>query len=294
MFNRPLNSFMPALYHDVMEMDDIMKAEEQEMNIARQEMYSAFANTFVLTSDESGVIMFEKMLNIVANPQVEDLEFRKRRLINRMSMHLPFTFRFLKQKLDEIIGVDRWKAYIDHDNYTLYVEAVATNQSWYSEVAFTLSQLKPCNMVFINVPRTDASISIGEEISYKTLNWKYRLGSWKLGEHPFAVIDGGGIVKMPELKSIQQAMLNGAASFVAGDIAAVLINDAVKVSNFKLKQAQNNVVSVEYEVVPSITNLITNIKLLRADDTVLAQSDVYVPVIQTVVSKHTITVKESA
>lgn len=294
MFNRPLNSFLPAVYRDVVEINDIMRAEEQEMDIARQELYSAFANTFVLTSNESGVIMFEKMLNIVANPQVEDLEFRKRRLINRISMHTPFTFRFLQQKLDEIIGVDSWKAYIDHDTYTLYVEAAATNQSWYSEMAFTLSQMKPCNMVFINVPLIEACINLSEEISYKTLNWKYRLGSWKLGEHPFAVIDGGGIVKMSKIKSVQPAMLNGAASFVADDIAAVLINDAIKVSDFNLKQAYDNVVTLEYEVVPSMTNLITNIKLLRADDTVLAQSDVYVPVIQTVVSKHTITVKESA
>lgn len=294
MFNRPLNSFLPSVYDGIVEMEDIMNAEEQELSIARRELYSAFSNTFVLTSDESGVIMFEKMLNIIANPQTEDLEFRRQRLINRLSMSPPFTFRFLKQKLDEIIGVGSWKAYIDHDNYTLYVESSATDQSWYSEMELTVNRLKPCNMVFINVPYTAAGINISEEISYRTLTWKYRLGSWRLGEHPFGVIDGGGIIKMPQLKSVQQAMLNGAASFVAGDIAAVLINDAVKVSDFNLKQAEGNIVSIEYEVVPSMTNLITNIKLLRADDTVLAQSDVYVPVTQTVVSKHTIIVKESA
>lgn len=294
MFNRPLSSFLPAVYDGIVEMSDIMNAEEQEMSIARRELYSAFANTFVLTADESGVIMFEKMLNIVANPRTEDLEFRRQRLINRLSMSPPFTFRFLKQRLDEIIGVGGWKAYIDHDSYTLYVESSATNQSWYSEMEFTISRLKPCNMVFINVPFTAMSVNINEEISYKALNWKYRLGSWKLGEHSFAVIDGGGIVKMPELKSVQQALLNDAAGFVAGDIAAVLLNDAIKVSDFKLKQVDDNVVSIEYEVVPSMTNLITNIKLLRADDTVLTQSAVYVPVSQTVVSKHIITVKEGA
>ena len=294
MFNRHLGSFLPAVYDGVVEMNDIMNAQEHEMDIARREVYSAFSNTFVLTSDESGVIMFEKMLNIIANSQVEDLEFRKQRLINRLSMSPPFTFRFLKQKLDEIIGVDSWKAYIDHDNYTLYVESAATNQSWYSEMALTINRLKPCNMVFINVPFTSSSINMSEEISYRTLNWKYRLGSWKLGEHPFGIIDGGGIIKMPELRSVQPAMLNDAANFVANDIAAVLINDTVKVSNFKLKQVDDNVVSIEYDVVPSMTSLITSIKLLRADDTVLTQSAVYVPVTDLVVSKHTITVKESA
>lgn len=294
MFNRPLKSFLPTVYDGIVEMDEIMNAEEQEMDIARRELYSAFSNTFVLTADESGVIMFERMLGIVANLQTEDLEFRRQRLINRLSMRPPFTFRFLKNRLDEIIGEGGWKAYIDHQNYTLYIESSATNQSWYSEMEFTVNRLKPCNMVFINVPFTAKSVKLSEQISYTAMNWKYRLGSWRLGAHPFAIIDGGGIVKMPELKSIKPALLNSAASFVADDIAAVLINDSIKVSEFRLKQVEDNVVSIEYEVFPDMTNLVTDIKLIRADDTVLTQSAVYVPVTQTVVSKHIITVKEGA
>ena len=99
---------------------------------------------------------------------------------------------------------------------------------------------------------------------------------------------------MPELKSVQKALLSDAASFVAGDIAAVLINDSIKVSTFNIKSVDDNVVSVEYSVTPEMTNVITNIKLLRADDTVLTQCAVYVPVSQLVISKHVITVKEGA
>lgn len=294
MFNRPLNSFLPTVYTDVVEMNDVMNAEEQSMDIARREMYSAFANTFVLTADEYGVIMFEKMLNIVANSQIEDIEFRKQRLINRLSMSPPFTFRFLEQKLDETIGVGKWKAYIDFDNYTLYVESSASNQSWYSEVEFTISRLKPCNMVFINIPHTTMHININEEISYTQMSWKYRLGSWRLGQYPFAQIDGGGIVKMSEIRSINPTLLNDTAGFVSDDIVAVLLNDTIKVSEFRLKQVSNNVVTLEYSVTPDMTNLITNIKLVRADDEVLTESAVYVPVNQAIISKHTITVKEGA
>ena len=292
MFNRPLNSFLPSVYDGIVEIEDIMNAEEQEMDIARRELYSAFSNTFVLTANESGVIMFEKMLNIIANPHTEDLEFRRQRLINRLAMSSPFTFRFLEQRLDEIIGVGAWKAYIDHNSYTLYVESSATNQSWYYEMEFTINRLKSCNMVFINVPFVAAAVNVSEEISYSSLNWKYRLGSWRLGQHPFALLDGGGIVKMPNIKSIKPALLSDAAGFVADDIASVLINDTVKVPSFRLKNVDNNVVSIEYEVDSTMTSLITDIKLLRADDTVLTQSAVYVPVTQTVISKHIITVKE--
>lgn len=294
MFNRSLGSFVPTVYSGIVEMDDIISAEEREMDIARRELYSAFANTFVLTSDESGVIMFEKMLNIIANTQTEDLEFRRQRLINRLSMSPPFTFRFLKHKLDEIIGVGGWKAYIDHNNYTLYVEASASDQSWYSEVEFTINRLKPCNMVFMSVPFTATAMNLSEEVSYSLQVWKYRLGAWRLAQYPFSVSEGGGIIKMANIRSIQPSLLNATANFLAGDIAAVLINDTIKVSDFRLKKVEENVASLEYSVTPDMTNLITNIKLLRADDTVLTQSAVYVPVTRTVVSKHIITVKEGA
>lgn len=294
MFNRPLSSFVPSVYREVVEMDDIIAAEEIHMNTARTEMLTAFANTFVLTADESGVIMFESMLSIIANPATEDLEFRRQRILNRMSMSPPFTFRFLKQKLNEIIGVGNWTAYIDFSNYTLYVESSATNQSWYHEIEFTINRIKPCNIVFINVPYTSRNILLSEEISYATLSWKYRLGSWKLGRDPFAILSEGGIVKMADVKSIQKSLLEDTAKFVSDDIASVLINDEIVITEFSFKQVSSNLVSIEYDVSPDMTSLVTDIKLRRADGEVLTQSSVYIPVTQSILSKHLITVKEGA
>ena len=292
MFKRPLNSYVPNIYKDVVEMDAIINSEEKLFNTLQEEMFIAFANTFVLTANESGVIMFEKMLNIIANPSMEDLEFRRQRILNRISITPPFTFRFLKKKLDEIIGVDRWKAYIDFDNYTLYVESSATDQNWYYEVEYTLNRIKPCNIVFINIPYTLANLRLSEEISYEEKKWRYRLGSWKLGQYPFATNDGGGIIKMAEVNSIQKALLNDTANFVAGDIAYVLINDSIKITEFRTKQVTENVVTVEYELTEHMTDLMTNIKMMSADNKVLSQATVYVPVTQLVIGQHTLTVKE--
>ena len=292
MFNRPLMSFVPPVYTDIVEINDIIKSEESLMDIARRELSAAFANTFILTSDEQGVIMFEKMLSIVADVQKEDLEFRRNRILNRLSMSPPFTFRFLKKKLDEIIGPGAWAAYVDFDNYALYVESSSVDQNWYSEVSFTINSIKPCNMVFVNVPYTSAEVRLNEHISYSQQNWRYRLGSWKLGRYPFATFDGGGIIKMADIKSVQQALLDDAAVCVADTISLVVLNGNIEITEFRLKQAHDNIVSVEYAVTPEMTNLITDIKLCKADGTVLTQSTVYVPVTQGIVSKHLITVKE--
>ena len=97
---------------------------------------------------------------------------------------------------------------------------------------------------------------------------------------------------MPELRSVEPALLSNTAAFVAEDIAFVLINDTVKVTEFRSKSVVGNSASVEYEVNPSMTSLVTSIKLMKDDNTVLTQAAVYVPVTQPVYSKHTITVKE--
>lgn len=99
---------------------------------------------------------------------------------------------------------------------------------------------------------------------------------------------------MSNVKSIQQALLDDTANFVSEDIASVLINDEVVITEFRLKQVSNNIVSIEYDVTPDMATLITDIKLRKADDAVLTQSSVYIPVTQRIINKHIITVKEGA
>lgn len=317
MFDRQLNSYVPSYYRKVDEMDALMEVEQSIVDEYQVNMLTAFQNTFVLTADISGIELFETMFSIVANPSTEDLEFRRQRILNRMTTSPPFTLRFLKQKLDAIIGEGKWKVTMDYANYTLYVEASAVNQNWYTELEFTINQIKPCNIVFINRPRTDLSLSMTEEISYKTMKWNYilgswllgrlpfatiegaeviewyyKLGQWPLGKNPFALTEGGNIVKMATTPSIQDALLQDTAGFVVTDIAAVLINDETKITNFTIKSASGRFVTLEYQVTSAMTSVVTNIKLLKSDDTVLTDSNVYVPVTDTILSRHSIEVKE--
>ena len=97
---------------------------------------------------------------------------------------------------------------------------------------------------------------------------------------------------MSGTKSIQPTLLNDTASFLADEVASVLVNDSIEITDFSLKQSSDNVTSIQYTIRPSMTNLVTDIKLRRADGTVLTQVSVYVPVSQDILSKHIITVKE--
>ena len=317
MYDRLLGSFVPQLYKDVAEMDAIIDAEQRQLFSAQTEASQAFANTFVLTANYEGIEMFEMMLGIIADPTTESMEFRRQRVLNRITLAPPFTFRFLKKRLDDIIGKGAWNAHVDFNNYTLYVESSALNQNWYQELEFTINQIKPCNIIFTNVPLTALLIVINEEISYRTIQWNYllgqwrlgafpfatisgsqvlewyyKLGSWALGEKPFALTEGGAIIKMADKASITDKLLHDTAGFVLSDIKAVLINDSVKITSFRVSHAIGSLVTLEYEVTPAQVEEVTNIKLLDGDDNVLSNSNVWVPVPQTILGKHTIRIKE--
>ena len=291
--SRKASSYVPQIYKGFTEMEDLIAVEDNILDAAENEKKKLEDNQYVLTANEYGVEQYEDMLDIIPNPAVETLQFRRDRIINRLSMTPPFTFRFLKKKLDEIIGVGKWKAYIDFSTYTLYVESSTNNQIWFEEILITMTNLKPANIVFINQPLITQGLVMSEEISYNTMQYNYVLGvSWVLGALPFLSYIDKGAIKLSNVSSLKDDLFQDVATFTASDIATVLLNDSLSISNFVTKQASANIVDVEYNVLASQIQTITNIKLKNSSGDVLSEAVVYVPLLEHVLMKHTITVKE--
>lgn len=291
--SRKASSYVPRIYSGFTEMESLIVAEDSILDTAEAEKKNVENNQFVITANEYGIEQYENMLGIIPNLSTETLQFRRDRIINRLSMAPPFTFRFLKKKLDEIIGIGKWKAYIDFSTYTLYVESSANNQIWFEEIIITMSNLKPANIVFINQPLITQGLVMSEEISYGTMQYNYVLGvSWVLGAKPFLSYIDKGAIKLSNVSSLQSSLFNDVADFTASDIASVLLNDSVAISSFVTKQASANLVDIEYTVSTSQVQSITNIKLKNSSGEVLSEAVVYVPLLEDVLMKHTITVKE--
>lgn len=289
-----IKQYLPNIYDAILEFEGLIASENTLFDNLDTETEKVRDNQYVLTAGIDGIIAYEKMLNIIPKPATETIEFRRQRIINRLSMVPPFTFRFLKQKLDEIIGVDRYTASIDYPNYTLYIESSAENQEWFHEILVTVTKLKPANIVFINRPLVYEEIRAGESINLTQVNSNYRLGTtWVLGQKAFISLDDMGVIKVATTPSIKADLLNHMATFTASDIAGVRINGTFMVSVFVTKAAVNNLVTVEYEISESDgISEITQIELLDSVGTVLADSAVYVPVLERVILKHNILIKE--
>lgn len=293
MFERTsTRELFPSVYDGVLEISVLSETDDVLLDQALAKLERAQLNQFILTADEETISVYEKMFSILANPTTETLQFRRERILNRMSLQPPFTMRWLQNKLDEIIGVGKWNAYVDYANRTLYIESFVVNQQWFNELRITINRIKPCNLVFVNKPLIMADVVANETIVSATQHYNYILGQWQLGQQPFATTDSEEVIKLPIVKSINPNLLADIASFSATDVVAVRLNGSVKLSDFTTKAGQGTTTIVEYEVKPAQASEITQIELLGTGDRVLTASAVYIPVTEAVICKHAINFKE--
>lgn len=293
MFERTsTRELFPSVYDGVLEISVLSETDDVLLDQALAKLERTQLNQFILTADEETISVYEKMFSILANPTTETLQFRRERILNRMSLQPPFTMRWLQNKLDEIIGVGKWNAYVDYANRTLYIESFVVNQQWFNELRITINRIKPCNLVFVNKPLIMADVVANETIVSATQHYNYILGQWQLGQEPFATTDSEEVIKLPIVKSINPNLLADIASFSATDVAAVRLNGSVKLSDFTTKAGQGATTIVEYKVKPAQASEVTQIELLGTGDRVLTASAVYIPVTEAVICKHVINFKE--
>ena len=293
MFERTsTRELFPSVYNGVLEISVLSETDDVLLDQSLAKLERAQLNQFILTADEETISVYEKMFSILANPTTETLQFRRERILNRMSLQPPFTMRWLQNKLNEIIGVGKWNAYVDYANRTLYIESFVVNQQWFNELRITINRIKPCNLVFVNKPLIMADVVANETIVSATRHHAYILGQWQLGQEPFATTDSEEVIKLPSVNSINPNLLADVASFSATDVVAVRLNGSVKLSDFTTKAGQGTTTIVEYEVKPAQASEITQIELLGTGDRVLTASAVYIPVTEAVICKHSINFKE--
>lgn len=287
-----LLSLLPPWYRQILDYQEICQTEETQLEALAQEINAVADNFFFQTMDVSAISQWESILGIVATPS-ETISFRQARLINRISTKPPFTLGFLYQKLDELIGPDQWKVTVDYPNYTLYIQSSAQDQSYATEVAYTIGKIKPAHIVYINTPFLESVLTLSETISQSNRQWNYNLGTWQLGVLPFSTDIDKGVIKMPSTPSIQTTLLNDVATFTSSDIAQAQLNGSLTISDLS-KSVSGNTVTISYTVQPSQLSEITQVALQNSSGKNLTAANVYILVTDTVILKHSIPVQEGA
>lgn len=291
-FDADLLTLLPPWYRRILDYQEICETEQTEFETIYTTLNVVNQNLFLQTMDEGTVAEWEKIFGITADPEAETLDFRRARIINRLSMQPPYTLGFLYQKLDELIGKGRWEVNVDYPNYTLYIKSSAIDQSYAIEVAYTVNHIKPAHIVYINQPFLSEGLSIDESVNLTQLVYNYKLGAWGLGVNPFVSEQDKGVIVLPEQRTVQTALLTDTANFVESDIASVRINGTTTISDIT-KSVSGSIVTVEYTVNSAQAQTVTQIELLNSSGNVLTSASVYVPITDPATFTHSIPVQEA-
>lgn len=283
-------SYFPSYYDNILEIDILKNVENSELDTAYEIFQEIYRNQFIVTCDENGIVKYETLLGIIANPSTETLQFRIERVLNRLNQKPPYTINFLKLFLDDLLGKNNYNIYVE--DYTLYFESSIINQQWFEEISITINNIKPCNIQFINKPVIRDFINVNEEI-LKAQTLYARLGSLRLGHTPFVYKEESQMIKAATNKSIQNSLTSFLSEQTKNKISYAMINDTTKITTFVKKEIENNVVTLEYNVTQLMDiNQINNIKLYDVDDNLLTNSDLYVPISEDALITHKIKIQE--
>lgn len=295
MTNLRLIDLLPPWYADVLDYQAICEAEQPMFDDIQAAAVQMLLNMGWLTMDIDAIKLWESALQIMPDPTTESLDFRRFRILNRISTKPPYTKRFLEQKLDEMIGEGLWSLDIDYANYTIYIESNAQDQAYSQEVEFTVNHVKPAHIAYVHRGVIIKDVLVNEGITAGEWgDWNYKLGSWQLGLLPFREIVNEEVLKTASQASVQPAMLNLLAGYTGDDVVSARINGTIPITDIS-KSVSANVLTVTYDVLPTQASEVTSAELLAADGTVLfSASGIYMAIADQINIKHTINIKEGA
>ena len=288
-----IKPYFPSLYNNILEIDNLVKVENDLFENLNSEFDKAIRNEYVVTADKETIKRYETLLRITDGDDKE-LSFRRQRILNRLAMNMPFTIKALKQKLDELIGKGNYNVFVDPDRFTLYVESKILNQVWFNETYITIHKMKPANIIFVNKPFIDEKILSNEEITLSQREYNYRLGStWRLGTLPFKSLHQKGAIKLKENNSIQDYFINELKNFALNKIGYVKLNNTKVINEFITKNIVDGKLTLEYAVLKSFgLTEITKVDVYTPDNNLLTSINLYVPIIEDLELKHVINIEE--
>lgn len=108
---------LPQIMRQFTEMQQIMSAEDKELEAIEEVRTTIFKNAFIESCDENGIERFEKMLGILNSE--EGVEMRRTRVAIRWNEEAPYTYETLTKCLDSSLGQGNYELSADEETYYL-------------------------------------------------------------------------------------------------------------------------------------------------------------------------------
>lgn len=140
-----IKEYWPYIIQEIREFRKIAEIENPELEKLWQEMENTVDDQFIETATEKGIARREKILNVVpfADDTLESRRFRVRGLWNEK---LPYTYRVLLEKLENLCGDDGYKVILDAGNYTVCIKVAIAAKRMIDAVKEIADRMLPANL----------------------------------------------------------------------------------------------------------------------------------------------------
>ena len=143
-----LMDYLPDFYKNILETKWISEVETAEFTKLWKQIEEYLLNNFVLTADEDTISKYEKDLSIMPNKQKEDLDFRKRRIINFYSQKNLLTINWLHKQIAFINEGRAFTITRDEALKNITINLIVDNLNTLKNLNETIERILPLNMLF--------------------------------------------------------------------------------------------------------------------------------------------------
>ena len=148
MDRQKLIEYLPTFMQQFIEMQQIMKANDAELDRLYERVEKTLDNAFIEDCNAEGIAKFEKQLHIIPNAQ-EDLETRKARVMLRWNESVPYTIRVLYKQLNALCGVNDYEIEADLQHYMIAITSHLKTSGQIEELERMCKKILPENMYYV-------------------------------------------------------------------------------------------------------------------------------------------------
>ena len=142
-----INEYLPKVLQPIEEYKTTNEDLDIELDLLDSQISSILKEVIANTASEYGIQRWENSLGLT-HSETDSLELRRFRITNILTNKLPYTYRWLRNKLIEITGDSSgWALNIDNDNYTIVVTLTHMDLDMMVEVQKNLRYAIPANMI---------------------------------------------------------------------------------------------------------------------------------------------------
>ena len=149
-----LKSYWPRYLQDLIEFDQIAKAEQPEFTQAIQDVRGAPGDFFLVSLSDIGCRRWEAILGLPVAPALS-IEARREKILIRYLDQLPYTYRTLLKYLSTVS--EDFTVRLDNDAYELFVRITLNGYTQRDALIAVLGQMIPANLVLLTqtaIPQT--------------------------------------------------------------------------------------------------------------------------------------------